>query len=99
MKLLTLFAKHFHIQVAVRFNPILRDFDRQFIGILTEIVNRLLETHTSDGLKASEMLTKMCGDNEPERANVQSVEVKVDASLIEQLRAGYTEMSALRMGK
>ena len=44
-------------------------------------------------------MTKMCGDNEPERANVQSVEVKVDASLIEQLRAGYTEMSALRMGQ
>ena len=29
MKLLTLFAKHFHIQVAVGFDPILVDFDRQ----------------------------------------------------------------------
>ena len=29
LKLLTLFAKHFHIQVAVGFNPILVDFDRQ----------------------------------------------------------------------
>jgi hypothetical protein len=27
----------------------------------------------------------MCGWNEPERVNVQSVEVKVDAALIEQL--------------
>jgi hypothetical protein len=26
---LTLFAKHFHIHVAVGFNPILVDFDRQ----------------------------------------------------------------------
>ena len=26
----------------------------ELIGILTEIVNRLLETHTSDGLKASD---------------------------------------------
>ena len=33
--------------------------------------------------------------NEPERVNVQSVEVKLDASLIEQLRAGYAEMNAL----
>ena len=29
LKLLTLFAKHFHIQVAVGFDPILVDFDRQ----------------------------------------------------------------------
>jgi post-segregation antitoxin (ccd killing protein) len=35
----------------------------------------------------------MCGWNEPEKVNVQSVEVKVDAALIEQLRAGYAEMS------
>jgi hypothetical protein len=45
-----------------------------------------------DGLKAAEMLAKMCGWNEPERVNVQSVEVKVDAALIEQLRAGYAEL-------
>jgi hypothetical protein len=38
------------------------------------------------------MLAKMCGWNEPERVNVQSVEVKVDAALIEQLRAGYVEL-------
>ena len=29
LELLTLFAEHFHIQVAVGFNPILVDFDRQ----------------------------------------------------------------------
>jgi hypothetical protein len=33
------------------------------------------------------------GWNEPEKVNVQSVEVKVDAALIEQLRAGYLEMA------
>ena len=49
----------------------------------------------SRGLKASEMLDKMCGWNEPERVNVQSVEVKVDAALIAQLRAGYAEINAL----
>jgi hypothetical protein len=38
------------------------------------------------------MLAKMCGWNEPERVSLQSVEVKVDASLIEQLRAGYAEL-------
>jgi hypothetical protein len=68
----------------------------ELVKILTEIVhaarNRLLETRTADGLKAAEMLAKMCGWNEPEKVNVQSVEVKVDAALIEQLRAGYAEL-------
>ena len=45
------------------------------------------------------MLAKMCGWNHPERVNVQSVEVKVDAALIEQLRIGYTKMSAKRIGE
>ena len=35
----------------------------------------------------------MCGWNEPERINVQSVEVRVDAALIEQLRAGYAQLA------
>jgi hypothetical protein len=45
------------------------------------------------------MLAKMCGWNEPERVNVQSVEIKVEAALIEQLRGGYAEMNARRMGE
>ena len=57
---------------------------------------RLSAARTTDGLKAAEMLTKMCGWNEPERVNVQSVEVKVNAALIKQLRAGYAQMSARR---
>jgi hypothetical protein len=61
--------------------------------ILTDIVHatraRLSEARPGDGLKAAEMLAKMCGWNEPERVNVQSVELRVDAALIEQLRAGY----------
>jgi hypothetical protein len=40
------------------------------------------------------MLAKLCGWNEPERVDVQSVEVKVDAALIEQLRAGYAQLGA-----
>jgi hypothetical protein len=40
------------------------------------------------------MLAKICGWNEPEKVNVQSVEVKVDAALIEQLRAGYAQLGA-----
>jgi hypothetical protein len=48
--------------------------------ILTEIVqatrSRLSEARPADGLKAAEMLAKMCGWNEPERVNVQSIEVK-----------------------
>jgi hypothetical protein len=70
----------------------------ELVGILTEIVHatraRLSEARPGDGLKAAEMLAKMCGWNEPERVNVQSVEVKVDAALIEQLRAGYAQLAA-----
>jgi hypothetical protein len=69
----------------------------ELIAILTEIVQatrtRLSEARPTDGLKAAEMLAKMCGWNEPERFNVQSVEVKVDAALIEQLRAGYAQLN------
>ena len=36
------------------------------------------------------------GWNEPERVNVQSGEVKVDAALVEQLRAVYAELGAAR---
>jgi hypothetical protein len=72
----------------------------ELIRILTEIVHatraRLSESRLADGLKAAEMLTKMCGWNEPERVNVQSVEIKVDAALVEQLRAGYAEMTQAR---
>jgi hypothetical protein len=68
----------------------------ELVRILTEIVHaaraRLSEARPTDGLKAAEMLAKMCGWNEPEKVNVQSVEVKVDAALIEQLRAGYAEL-------
>jgi hypothetical protein len=69
----------------------------ELIEILTEIVHatraRLSEARPGDGLKAAEMLAKMCGWNEPEKVNVRSVEVRVDAALIEQLRAGYTQLS------
>jgi hypothetical protein len=69
----------------------------ELVEILTDIVrstrSRLSEARPSDGLKAAAMLTKMCGWNEPDRVNVQSVEVKVDAALIEQLRAGYAQLA------
>jgi hypothetical protein len=34
LELLTLFAKHFHVQVTVGFDPILVDFDRQWSSVL-----------------------------------------------------------------
>jgi hypothetical protein len=75
----------------------------ELVQILTEIVQatraRLLECRTADGLKAAEMLAKMCGWNQPEKVSVHSVELRVDAALIEQLRIGYAEMSATRMGE
>jgi hypothetical protein len=70
----------------------------ELVAILTDIVkstrSRLSGARVPDGLKAAEMLARMCGWNEPERVNMQSVEVKVDAALIEQLRAGYAQLGA-----
>jgi hypothetical protein len=47
----------------------------ELIEILTDIVHatraRLSEARPTDGLKAAEMLAKMCGWNEAERVNVQ----------------------------
>jgi hypothetical protein len=57
----------------------------------------LLEARTTDGLKAAEMLAKMCGWNEPEKSAVQHVHLQVDASLIAQLRTGYAEMSGAKL--
>ena len=75
----------------------------ELIGILAEIVHaarrRLPETRTADGLKAAELLSKLCGYNEPERHVSTNVSISVDASLIQQLRAGYVEMSATRIGQ
>jgi hypothetical protein len=72
----------------------------ELMGILTEIVHatraRLSEARQADGLKAAEMLAMKWGWNEPERVNVQSGEVKVDAALVEQLRAVYAELGAAR---
>ena len=65
----------------------------ELIRILSEIVhaarNRLPEARTADGLKAAEMLAKMCGYNEPEQVKHDHVHLQVDSALIEQLRAGY----------
>jgi hypothetical protein len=71
----------------------------KLVGILAEIVhaarNRLLEARPSDGLKAAEMLAKICGWNEPGKPQEhQHMHMHVDAGLIEELRAGYAKMSA-----
>ena len=65
----------------------------ELIKILSEVVyaarNRLPEARTADGLKAAEMLAKMCGYNEQEQVKHDHVHLQVDSALIEQLRAGY----------
>ena len=75
----------------------------ELINILSEIVhaarNRLPEARTADGLKAAELLTRICGYNEPEKHMHAHVELRVDCALVEQLRAGYAEMNAIRMGE
>jgi hypothetical protein len=69
----------------------------ELIGILTDIVHatraRLSEARTADGLKAAEMLAKMCGWNEPERVQSQQVSIEVDAKLIEELRKGAMKLA------
>ena len=70
----------------------------ELVEILSDIVKvtraRLPEARTADGLKAAEMLIKMCGWNEPERVSVRKVELKVDAALLKELRKGHEELMA-----
>ena len=72
----------------------------ELVKILTEIVhatrNRLLETRTADGLKAAEMLARMCGWNEPEVRNVNHVHLQIDSALADQLRAGYSQLASAK---
>jgi len=69
----------------------------ELVGILAEIVHaaraRLSEARPADGLKAAEMLARMCGWNEPEQVKHDHVHLQVDAALIEQLRAGYAQLA------
>jgi hypothetical protein len=75
----------------------------ELIEILAEIIHatraRLSEARPADGLKAAEMLAKMCGWNEAEQVKHDHVHLQVDSALIEQLRAGYAEMNARRIGE
>jgi phage terminase small subunit len=70
----------------------------ELIEILTEIVHatraRLSEARPGDGLKAAEMLAKMCGWNEPEVRNVNHVHLQIDSALADQFRAGYTQLAS-----
>ena len=70
----------------------------ELVGILTDIVkatrNRLPEARIADGLKAAEMLAKMCGWNEPEAVQHSHVHLQIDGALAEQLRAGYQQVAS-----
>lgn len=54
--------------------------------------SRLPEARLGDGLKAAEMLAKMCGWNEAEQVRHDHVHLQVDSAIIEQLRAGYAAL-------
>jgi hypothetical protein len=70
----------------------------ELVGILAEVVHaaraRLSEARPSDGLKAAEMLVKMCGWNTAEHVKHDHVHLQVDSALIEELRAGYARLGA-----
>ena len=55
--------------------------------------SRLSEARPSDGLKAAEMLAKICGWNEPEQVKHDHVHLQVDSALIQQLREGYAQLA------
>jgi hypothetical protein len=48
----------------------------------------------ADGLKAAELLVKVCGWNEPERVQSQHVSIQVDAKMLEELRKGHEQLVA-----
>jgi hypothetical protein len=60
---------------------------------------RLSEARLGDGLKAAEMLAKMCSWNEPETQRHEHIHLQVDANVMEQLRAGYSTLHARSMGE
>jgi hypothetical protein len=68
----------------------------ELIEILAETIRaartRSSEARLSDGLKAAEMLAKMCGWNEPEQVKHDHIHLQVDAALIEELRAGHAQL-------
>ena len=68
----------------------------ELTNILSEIVHaarkRLPEIRAADGLKAAELVVRMCGWHQPEAVQHSHVHLQVDAALIEQLRAGHTEL-------
>jgi hypothetical protein len=69
-----------------------------FVKILAEMIHaarsRLSDTRLSDGLKAAELLAKICGWNEPEKREERHLHahMQVSASTLVQLRAGFMEM-------
>jgi hypothetical protein len=74
----------------------------ELVEILAEIVHatrtRLSMARPGDGLKAAEMLAKMCGWNEAEQVKHDHVHLQVDSALIEQLRAGYAQLAGRSEG-
>ena len=68
------------------------------VKILAETVqaarSRLSDTRISDGLKAAELLTKLCGWNEPEKRDERHLHghFVVDKAVLAQLRAGLMEL-------
>jgi hypothetical protein len=57
-------------------------------------IRQVFDKSPGDGLKAAEMLARMCGWNEPERVTHQHQHLHVDSGLIAQLREGYATLSA-----
>ena len=70
----------------------------ELVGILTEIVqatrNRLSEARPSDGLKAAEMLAKMCGWNEAEQVQHDHVHLQLIALLSKNFELAYAQLGA-----
>ena len=73
---------------------------------LTELLGKIIragfgkpeKTGPHDALKASELLTKLRGWNEPDRSQVAHVHLQLDANLLQELRAGHAAGLA-RAGK
>jgi hypothetical protein len=72
----------------------------ELIGILAEVVQatraRLSEARPGDGLKAAEMLAKMCGWNESEQVKHDHLHIQVDSAPFAQLREGYAQLAERR---
>jgi hypothetical protein len=89
-------SRDYRVHLANLLNDLLRWFSAQLKEANNVFDPYLSWSEVSE--EAAEQLSRICGYHAPERVNAQAVEVKVNAAVIEQVRACYAELGARERG-